>query len=303
MESDEMESDDMESDEVESDEVESDEVESDEMKTQHKVAIVTGAAKMESMGFMVAVGLAREGFDIVGADLYEAGFAHVKDAVARFGRRAVCVRTDVINPDDVEEMVRRALSEFGRIDVLVNAAGGSWAIRPDDIENGAPPQWAIGAWNATLEEWRTIVGVNLDAVFYACRAVVPYMMAAKSGRIVNFSSVAGRQGGTPESVVSSGPYAVAKAGVIGLTKQLAMELGPYGITVNAVAPGIIASWRGQRALSNLPESERKAMESTIPMGRMGSSEEVSEMVVALCTDEMKYMTGTVVDINGGMYSA
>jgi 3-oxoacyl-[acyl-carrier protein] reductase len=268
-----------------------------------QVAVVTGAAKVEGIGHAIALGLAREGADVVIADLYEEGFENATRAVEALGRRCLCVRTDVLRHDDVERMVEESIARFGRVDILVNAVGGSWAIRPQDLNAIPAGGRFVGVTNCSVEEWRTIVGVNLDGAFYTVRAVAPYRMRQRRGRIVNFASVAGRRGTSPQGYLSSGPYAVAKAGVIGLTKQLALELAPYGVTVNAVAPGVIASWRGRRALETLPEEARRAIEASIPMGRIGKVEEVAGLVVALCTEEMSYVTGAILDVNGAMYSA
>ena len=268
------------------------------MDLEGQVAIVTGGAKLEGIGHAVTLGLAREGADIVIGDIYEAGFKDAAAAIEALGRRCTCMRTNVLNQADVERLVETA----GRVDILVNAAGGSWAITPEDIDGHPPKDRFIGLTNCTIDEWHTILGVNLEAVFYACRAVAPHMMRQRSGRIVNFSSSAGRRGVQPGGG-SSGPYAVAKAGVIGLTKQLALELAPYGVNVNAVAPGIIRSWRGRRLLEEMPAHRRRQMEESVPMGRAGTVEEVAGLVVALCTPEMSYVTGATLDINGGMYSA
>lgn len=268
-----------------------------------QVAIVTGGAKREGIGHAVALGLAREGADLVIADLYQAGFAEVAREVEALGRRCLCVRVDVIRQDEVERMVEQTVEAFGRVDILVNAVGGSWAITPDDLTQGPPEGRFIGLTNCTLDEWRTILGVNLDSAFYASRAVAPHLMRQRGGRIVNFSSVAARRGVAYGGVGSSGPYAVAKAGIIGLTKQLAVELAPYNVTVNAVAPGVIASWRGQLAVSTLSAEGQAALARNIPMGRLGTPEEVAGLVVALCTREMSYVTACTLDVNGAMYSA
>jgi 3-oxoacyl-[acyl-carrier protein] reductase len=267
-----------------------------------QVAIVTGGAKVEGIGHAVALGLAREGADIVIADLYEAGFPQASQAIQALGRRCVCIRTNVLDKAEIDAAVGRAGDEFGRIDVLINAAGGSWAITPQDIEGYPPSDRFVGLTTCTDAEWRTIMGVNLEGVFYACRAVAPYLMRQRSGHIVNFASTAARRGVSPGGG-SSGPYAVAKAGIIGLTKQFALELASYNVTVNAVAPGMILSWRGRRLTSEIGEERRTRMERRIPMGRAGTTEEVAGLVVALCTPEMSYVTGATLDINGGMYSA
>lgn len=272
------------------------------MRLAGQAAIVTGGAKPEGIGHAVALGLAREGADVVVADLYEQGFAGVSEAVEREGRRCVCVRTDVRDQPGVQRMVDEAVDRLGRVDVLVNAVGGSYAITEEGLEEG-PAAGFAGLANCTPEQWRTIVGVNLDGTFHACRAVAPLLQRQRSGRILNFSSLAARRGVAPGSEGSSGPYAVAKAGVIGLTKQLALELGPYGVTVNCVAPGVILSWRGRRTLSHLPEEARRRLQGTIPMGRFGTTEEVAALAVALCTGEMSYVTGVTLDVNGGSYSA
>ncbi len=201
-----------------------------------RVAIVTGAAKPDGIGHAVALGLAREGADVVVADLYEAGFPEVTRAVEAAGRRCLCVRVDVADPGAVEAMVRQAVAVFGRLDVLVNGVGGSWGITPEDLT--APPRRGfVGLTNCSLDDWRTILGVNLSGAFHCARAVAPHLVESRGGAIVNFASVAARKGLAPGSEGSSGPYAVAKAGIMAMTRQLALELAPYGVRVNCVAPG------------------------------------------------------------------
>ncbi len=269
------------------------------MELEGKVAIVTGGAKLEGIGHAVARGLAREGADIVIGDLYSEGFAAASQSIEALGRRCLCISTDIQDQAQVEVMVERA-ARFGTIDVLVNAAGGSWAITAEDINRGPDKDRFIGVTNCTPDEWRTIVGVNLEGAFFAARAVAPYFIQQRGGRIVNFSSAAGRTG-VPGGYSSSGPYAVAKAGIIGLTKQLAQELAPYGVNVNCVAPGVVESWRLK--IQDLPEESQELLKKRIALGRFAKVEEVAEMVVALCTSETSYMTGVTVDINGGMYNA
>lgn len=257
-----------------------------------RVAIVTGAAKPDSIGAGVAKGLLDEGCDVVIADLYEPGFSPAY----------LCIKTDVSDPASVDAMMKAVIEKKKRIDILVNAVGGSWGITPQDL-TAPPPRGFRGLTNCTLEDWRTILGANLDSAFYCSRAAAPYLKK-QGGAIVNISSVAARKGIPPGAEGSSGPYAVAKAGVMAMTRQLALELGEFGVRVNCVAPGVVASGRLQKVLSfskkdQLPEG---AM-SQIPMGRVGTVEETAALIVALCTDDTSYMTGVVIDVNGASYAA
>lgn len=257
-----------------------------------RVAIVTGAAKPDSIGAGVAKGLLAEGCDVVVADLYEEGFSP----------SFFCIRTDVSDPSSVDAVIQQTVKKFGRIDILVNAVGGSWGITPQDL-TAPPPRGFRGLMNCTLEDWRTILGANLDSAFYCSRAAAPHLKK-QGGAIVNISSVAARKGIPPGAEGSSGPYAVAKAGVMALTRQFALELGEFGVRVNCVAPGVVASGRLTKVLSfskanQIPEGSM----AQIPMGRVGTVEETAALVVALCTDDTAYMTGTVIDVNGASYAA
>lgn len=259
-----------------------------------KVAIVTGAAKPDSIGHEVAQRLLKEGMQVIIADLYEEGFPGLK--------QFFCIRTDASDPNSVGRMVDSAISRFQRVDILVNCVGGSWGITREDLL-ASPPLGFRGLTNCSLEDWRTIIAANLDSVFYCSRAVAPHLKK-QGGAIVNVASVAARKGIPPGSEGSSGPYAVAKAGVMGLTRQLALELGPFGVRVNCVAPGVIASGRLKRVMA-LTGKERgpEGPLSTIPMGRIGTVDECAALIVALCTDDTSYMTGVTVDANGASYAA
>ncbi len=259
-----------------------------------QVAIVAGGAKPDSIGHGVALRLLKEGMQVVVADLYEDGFASLPECA--------CIRCDVVDPASVQRMVEKAVEKHKRIDVLVNCVGGSWGITRQDLVASPPPGFR-GLTNCSLDDWRTIVAANLDSVFYCSRAAAPHLKK-QGGAIVNVASVAARKGIPPGAEGSSGPYAVAKAGVMGLTRQLALELGPFGVRVNCVAPGVIASGRLKRVLGiskkdHGPEGSLK----TIPMGRVGTVAECAALIVALCTDDTSYMTGVIVDANGASYAA
>ena len=259
-----------------------------------KVAIVTGGAKPDSIGHEVALRLRKEAMHVVVADIYQEGFSALK--------QFTCIRCDAADPASVDAMVDEVVAKHGRIDVLVNCVGGSWAITRKDLL-ASPPLGFRGLTNCSLEDWRTIVAANLDSVFYCTRAAAPHLRK-QGGAIVNVASVAARKGIPPGAEGSSGPYAVAKAGVMGLTRQLALELGPFGVRVNCVAPGVVASGRLKRVMA-LTGKERgpEGPLATIPMGRVGTVDECAALIVALCTDDTSYMTGVTVDANGASYAA
>ncbi len=221
-----------------------------------------------------------EGCDVVVADLYEQGFLP----------QYLCIRTDVSDPASVQKMIDGTISRFKRIDILVNSVGGSWGITEQDL-TAPSPRGFRGLTNCTIADWRTILGANLDSAYYCCRAAAPHLKK-QGGAIVNISSVAARKGIPPGAEGSSGPYAVAKAGVMAMTRQFALELGEYGVRVNCVAPGVIASGRLRRVMefSNKGQGPEGAL-SQIPMGRVGTVAETAALIVALCTDDTSYMTG------------
>jgi NAD(P)-dependent dehydrogenase (short-subunit alcohol dehydrogenase family) len=202
----------------------------------------------------------------------------------------------------VTDAIRAIAAASQRIDFLVNCVGGSWGITPQDLT--APPRRGfLGITNCPDADWRTILGANLDSAFYCSRAAAPYL-AKQGGAIVNVSSVAARKGIPPGSEGSSGPYAVAKAGVMALTRQLALELGAHGVRVNCVAPGVVASGRLKRVMA-LTGEERgpEGPLAAIPLGRVGTVAEIAALIVALCSDDSAYMTGVTLDANGASYSA
>ena len=258
-----------------------------------RVAVVTGAAKPDSIGFAVAQALMEEGCEVVVADLYTEGFAAFP---------GLCVRMDAADPTSVSRMVEQTVQRFGRIDILVNCVGGSWGITEADLR-GPPRPTFLGLTNCELADWRTILAANLDSTFYCCRAAAPWLKK-QGGAIVNIASVAARKGIPPGALGSSGPYAVAKGGVMALTRQLALELGSFGVRVNCVAPGVIASGRLEKVLAISGEGRGpEGALAQIPMGRVGTVAETAALIVALCTDDTAYMTGVTVDENGASYLA
>jgi NAD(P)-dependent dehydrogenase (short-subunit alcohol dehydrogenase family) len=262
-------------------------------KLEGKVALVTGAAR--GLGRAYALRLADLGAHIVINDIRldaHAVFGEeleaesvMAEAEAR-GVRALGIEADVTNRAAVDGMVEQVLSRFGRLDVLVNNAGGQ--LRP--IENSA-------ASVASEDDWRFLLDVNLNSTVFCCQAAAVPMKAQRSGKIVNVSSQAGLRG-NPTGMMAA--YCTAKAAVAQYTRLLAAELGPYSINVNCIAPGLILTSRANAQFGrHLPENQAKASEN-IPLRRLGLPEDCAKVVEFLATDLSDYVTGQCIPICGGM---
>jgi NAD(P)-dependent dehydrogenase (short-subunit alcohol dehydrogenase family) len=250
-----------------------------------KVAVVTGASK--GIGRAMSLGFARHGATVVGLarsrDLVEETVA----AVRRGGGRALAVVGDAAREDDVRRMVASCVEAFGRIDVLVNNAGDGGPTRPDQ--------------DYALEDWRYTIDSCLTSSYLCSRFVVPEMIRAGGGAIVNISSMAGRRG-----LAYRVGYCAAKAGQVGMTYGLALELPPHGIRVNSVAPGAVEGERtervieGQAAVRRLPvETVRRAMIERIPLGRMTTADDIVDAALFLASDLARSISGQVVAVNAG----
>jgi len=266
-----------------------------------KTALVTGAGKRTGIGYAIAKKLARLGSHVIVADLgniareanqvptgTEAEMEDIaREFTSQFGGRALAVSVDVTNPDSIEQMVKNVQGHFERVDVLCNNAGASFGV-PNTVL-----YYDEQAWMKTID-------VNLHGVFRVSRAVIP-LMTGSEGSIINTSSRAGK---VPP--VFNGAYAVAKAGVIMLTKVMAKELAGAGIRVNAICPGQISTdlekWRFELEASffgSTVEEREQEMCKTIPLARIGTIEEVANLVAFLASNASSYMTGQAINITGG----
>src|SRR5829696_2042573 len=241
------------------------------MRFEGQTAIVTGAAR--GIGEAIARRLASDGAAVMIADV---DYQSAEATATSLGEPAVAQQLDVTEPVSWDAAVRAALERWGRIDALVNNAG---------IAGRSAPLRELG-----VDEWQEVVDIDLTGVFLGCKAVIPVMVDAGSGRIVNIASIAGKEG-NPNAV----PYSAAKAGVIGLTKAVAKEVATKGVLVNAVAPAVIET----PILAQVSDEHIAYMTSRIPMGRVGKPEEVAALVAFLCSSDLSFSTGAVYDISGG----
>ncbi|MEJ6005800.1 3-oxoacyl-ACP reductase FabG [Paucibacter sp. AS339] len=246
---------------------------SKEVTSTGQVALVTGASR--GIGRSIALTLAEQGFVVVGTATSEGGAAAISEALAPLGGRGMVL--DVNDAAAVEAAVESINKAHGGLHVLVNNAG----ITRDTL-----------AMRMKDEDWDAVLDTNLKAVFRMCRAVMRGMMKQRYGRIINITSVVGASGNPGQA-----NYAAAKAGVAGMTRALARELGSRGITVNCVAPGFIAT----DMTEVLPEAQKAALLAQIPVGRLGEPREIADAVAFLASPKAAYISGTELHVNGGMY--
>jgi len=240
-----------------------------------RVALVTGAA--QGIGKAISLLLAKHGADIVVSDILLEKATETAKEIETMGRKAMAVRVDVSKFQDVDQMVDAILKQLGKIDILVNNAG----ITRDKL-----------ILRMSEEDWDAVLNVNLKGTFNCTRAVVRHMAKQRYGKIVSIASVTGEMGNAGQV-----NYAASKAGVIGLTKTIAREFAQRGINVNAIAPGYI-----QTPMTDvLSEKVKEDLKRLIPMDRLGQPGDVAEAVLFLVSDRSSYITGHVLNVNGGIY--
>ena len=238
--------------------------------------LITGASR--GIGAACARAFAKTGYDVAVNYHNSAQKARqlADELIARYGVRAICVRADVSDSRQVAEMFRKTKEELGAIDVLVNNAGVAHYGLLTDM---------------TDEEWNRLISTDLGGVFYCCRAALPDMIRAHSGAIINIASMWGETGASCEAA-----YSAAKAGVIGLTKALAKEVGPSGIRVNAVSPGVIMT----DMMSGFGKEDVDALREETPLCTLGCAEDIADAVLYLASEKARFITGQVLSVNGGM---
>jgi NAD(P)-dependent dehydrogenase (short-subunit alcohol dehydrogenase family) len=249
-----------------------------------RVALITGAGSATGIGRAIATAYADAGGSVALGDVDVAGAERNADALSERGAKALGIELDVTQEASVAGAVARVESELGAVDILVNNAGITSATRLADL---------------TVEEFDRLMAINLRGGFLCLKAVLPGMMSRRRGRVIWLSSVAAKQGG---GVFGTSHYAASKAGIIGLCQGAARELGPHGITSNAIAPsmvltGLIAKTAGGDVERRLDERNREM----IPVGRSATPEDVAAGALFLASDEAAYITGEVLDVNGGLY--
>jgi 3-oxoacyl-[acyl-carrier protein] reductase len=238
-------------------------------------AIVTGGSR--GIGRAIVLRLAQQGADVTFSYRGNAAAAaETAEAVAALGRQAIAHQGDATDPAAAESLVKAALEAHGKVDILVNNAG----VTRDDL-----------IMRMSLDAWREVLETNLFGAFYAIKAVTRPMLKAKSGRIINITSVSGQAGQTGQA-----NYSAAKAGLIGLTKATARELASRGITANAIAPGFVLTELTQ----DLPEALMAQITAATPLGRFGTTEEIASAVAFLASDEAAFITGQVLAVDGGL---
>ena len=241
-----------------------------------QIVLVTGASR--GIGNAIALTLGAAGATVIGTATTEEGADNISKIFSDNSIFGKGMKLNVTDNDQITELLKAVSDEFGSVDILINNAG----ITRDNI-----------LVRMKAEEWDDIINTNLSSVYRMSKAVLRGMIKKRSGRIISITSVVGAMGNAGQS-----NYAAAKAGIMGFTKSLAREVGVRGITVNAIAPGFIET----DMTDNLPEDQKAALASQIPMGRLGTVDEVAKAVLFLASESGSYITAQTLHINGGMYT-
>lgn len=241
-----------------------------------KIAIVTGSAT--GIGKATAILFAKNGAVPVIADIDISGAEQVKKEIEKIGISTAAIEVDVSDVDAIKDMVNSVVDRFGTVDILVNNAAVVHDTAIEDIDEN---------------EWDRIMAINLKSVFFCTQQVLPYMIKKRWGRIINLSSIAGRMGGYAGGL----GYTASKAGIIGLTLGFARRVAEHNITVNVIAPGPTKT----EILKNIPEERMAKVIDLIPLKRLGRPENIGETVVFLATEGADFITGAVIDVNGGIF--
>ena len=254
------------------------------MRFKDKVAIVTGAA--QGIGKATSKILASEGAFLVAVDLNPSALANLSKEVEAFGVEVISMEVDVLDRVAVGKLVESVINRFGKIDILVNAVGGSTII-----ENNAATVDEL-----TLEDWDKVMNFNLRGTFLCTNAIIKHMKKQGNGKVVNISSDAAHSVGDPGTA-----YVAAKAGVMAFTKKVAKEVGPFGITCNAIAPNMTLSERvGPRWEQRSDEDKQRKLEA-IPLRRISEPEDQAKVIAFLASSDADYVSGVTIDTNGGSY--
>ena len=241
-----------------------------------KIVLVTGATR--GIGKAIALTLGKAGATVIGTATSEAGASHVSQMLDDEKISGKGIVLDVTDNDQISKLDETIKKDFGSVDILVNNAG----ITRDNI-----------LLRMKEDEWEDIINTNLSSIYKMSKSVLRGMIKKRSGRIISITSVVGAMGNAGQS-----NYGAAKAGIIGFTKSLAREVGVRGVTVNAIAPGFIET----DMTDSLPQDQKEALASQIPMGRLGTVDEVAQTVLFLAGDGGSYITGQTLHVNGGMYT-
>jgi len=249
------------------------------MKLQDKVAVITGAASSIGMGRAMALAFAREGADVVVCDIDHNGVKERALEIEALGRKSMALKTDVSSSADVSQLIQTTVDTFGKIDILVNNAG----VR----EEPATPIHEMSE-----EQWDTILNINLKGVFLGIKYAVPHMISQQRGKIISIASIFGQV-----AFPNYPAYCAAKGGIINLTRELAMELAPHKININAIGPGVIETALSKTTLED-PAVMAMIMPG-IPFGRVGKPEDIAALAVFLVSDESDFINGQTIFSDGG----